>query len=517
MSLRSMGWSIGENNGLKIERISDEHALYLRDESRSIGKADFIAFPSCDADVREALAFARERGLPVTTQGGRTGLAAGAVPHSGLVLNLGRMDRIPGWERSGDAFLLRVQPGVLLVNLRQYAASLRSQTGPFFFPPDPTETTASIGGMTACNASGARTFRYGAMRRWVEGLRVILADGRCISLRRGEQKAQGRFLRLRCDDGSAIDLTLPSYRMPSVKNASGYYIADDMDAVDLFVGSDGTLGIITEVLLRLQPLPPQIWECGLLLPDEDTALALTEMLRSHCRLASLEYFDAGALQVLRDRKAKDASLAGLTDVPEETCAILFAEIHAGSREEAFAQLLKISDYLKACGEDPERTWLGWNDAQVRRFKAFRHAVPESVNLLIDGRRKREPGITKLGTDMSVPDNRLRRVFAMYREGLSELGLQSAVWGHIGNNHVHVNILPNTMEEYRRAKELYGAWAQRVTEMGGAVSAEHGVGKLKASFLETMYGPKAIEEMRALKRFLDPDGILNPGNLFEWNK
>ena len=118
MSLRSMGWSIGENNGLKIERISDEHALYLRDESRSIGKADFIAFPSCDTDVREALAFARERGLPVTTQGGRTGLAAGAVPHSGLVLNLGRMDRIPGWERSGDALLLRVQPGVLLVNLR---------------------------------------------------------------------------------------------------------------------------------------------------------------------------------------------------------------------------------------------------------------------------------------------------------------------------------------------------------------------------------------------------------------
>jgi len=143
--------------------------------------------------------------------------------------------------------------------------------------------------------------------------------------------------------------------------------------------------------------------------------------------------------------------------------------------------------------------------------------------LKDSRVQQNPGyltiiilarvITKLGTDMSVEDKDLKRVFAMYREGLAELGLQSATWGHIGNNHVHVNILPRDMDDYRRGKQLYEAWAQRVTAMGGAVSAEHGVGKLKASFLETMYGPRAIEEMRALKRTLDPLGMLNPGNLF----
>lgn len=499
---------------MKIERVSGEHALYLRDESRSVGKADFIAFPVCDEDVLEALAFARTNGLAVTTQGGRTGLAAGAVPRGGLVLNLSRMDKVLGVEREAGSVLLRVQPGVLLVNLRKYVEGLRGTYGPLFFPPDPTETTASIGGMTACNASGARTYFYGPTRRYVEGLRVLLADGRRVTLRRGQQSASGRRLLLRCDDGSRLFLPLPSYRMPAVKNASGYYAAYGMDAVDLFVGSDGTLGIITEVLLRLEPLPAQIWECGLLLKTEKDALDLTEVLRKTCsRLASIEFFDEGALRVLRERKARDASLSSLADVPEDVHSILFVEIHADSKEAAFAELEKASACLSTCGGDPARTWFGWNAADIRRFKDFRHAVPESVNMLIDVRRRKEPGITKLGTDMSVPDDCLHKVFAMYREGLAQLGLQSAVWGHIGNNHVHVNILPNSLEEYARAKELYGTWAKRVTSMGGAVSAEHGVGKLKASFLETMYGAAAIEEMRALKRAIDPAFMLNPGNLF----
>ena len=205
---------------MRIYPFTEEYALYLRDESRSAGEAAWICFPVCEEDVREALSFAREKDLCVTTQGGRTGLAAGCVPHGGLILNLSRMDRVLGDEREGGAVLLRTQPGVLLTNLRKAVAALQPEYGALFFPPDPTETTASIGGMTACNASGARTYRYGATRKHVEGLRVILADGRSVTLRRGEQMAAGRCLRLRCDDGSLVFLSLPSYRMPSVKNAS---------------------------------------------------------------------------------------------------------------------------------------------------------------------------------------------------------------------------------------------------------------------------------------------------------
>ena len=151
-------------------------------------------------------------------------------------------------------------------------------------------------------------------------------------------------------------------------------------------------------------------------------------------------------------------------------------------------------------------------ADVAALKFFRHAVPESVNMLIAQRKKLDPVITKLGTDMAVPDDRLEEVVALYRRGLAETGLQSAVWGHAGNNHLHVNILPRNGDDYRRGKALYADWARAVTGMGGAVSSEHAVGKAKADFLEIMYGPEHIAGMRALKKVFDPKGLLNPGKV-----
>ena len=144
---------------------------------------------------------------------------------------------------------------------------------------------------------------------------------------------------------------------------------------------------------------------------------------------------------------------------------------------------------------------------------FRHAVPESVNMNIDKLRKTQPSLTKMGTDMSVPDDKLFDVMEMYRRDIEKTGVRSAIWGHIGNNHLHVNLLPSSTEEAGRVKEMFKEWAKSVTSMGGAVSAEHGVGKLKASFLEIMYGPEHIEEMRSLKRTFDPEWKLGCGNLF----
>ncbi len=134
-------------------------------------------------------------------------------------------------------------------------------------------------------------------------------------------------------------------------------------------------------------------------------------------------------------------------------------------------------------------------------------------MLIDIRRQSDPSITKLGSDMSVPDGKLAEIVRVYRKTTAEAGLDTATWGHIGNNHLHVNIIPANHEDYVKGKALFSRWAETVTSLGGAVSAEHGVGKIKRDFLKIMYGKEGLLEMAAVKAAFDPTLMLARGNLF----
>ena len=146
------------------------------------------------------------------------------------------------------------------------------------------------------------------------------------------------------------------------------------------------------------------------------------------------------------------------------------------------------------------------------MKAVRHLIPESVNTLIAQRKQQYPRVHKLGTDMAVPDEHLETIIAYYKELLDKAGLEYIIFGHIGDNHLHVNILPRTDDEVDQGMELYRRFAKRAVELGGTVSAEHGIGKLKRQFLHIMYGDPGLQEMAEVKRALDPEWILNPGNM-----
>ena len=531
-----------------IRPMTQEYEGYCRDESRSVGYADSISFPETEEEVREILSGLYPERVPVTIQGGRTGLAGAAVPYGGHILNLSKMNRIRGIRRAGDRYYLRVDPGVVLSVLRKAIEDRNMDVSgwtseeqevfrafaadrPYFFPTDPTETSACIGGMAACNASGARTYMYGSARDHISAIRVVLCDGSLVTLRRGECMARERELTLpvqseipgeKCSGTEAIvgkpagtlRLALPTYIMPKTKNASGYYIADDMDAVDLFVGSDGTLGVLTEIELELLPLPEVVWGVSCFFADEGQAMEFTIRMRQELeRVAALEYFDGPALEILRRQKQKSAAFSALPDVPAGAGCCVYVELHGDEEAEVLQRLYQVGGIMQSLGGREEDTWVARTriDRETQQF--FRHAVPESVNMLIDERKRRDPVITKLAADMSVPDECLREVMALYRRTLKENHLETAVWGHIGNNHLHVNILPRNAEDYRRGKELYSRWAEEITRMGGAVSAEHGVGKLKRDYLAVMYGEEHVREMAALKRTLDPFGIFGRGNLF----
>ena len=383
------------------------------------------------------------------------------------------------------------------------------------FTPDPTETSASLGGMVACNASGACSFAYGATRGHIRALTVALVDGDLLDLQRGVQRANGRAFQLTTRSNRALTGVVPAYDLPAVKNAAGYHAAADMDLIDLFIGSEGTLGAIVEIELSLRPRPAVTWGVVSFLASEAHALDLVEWARAPdkrgvARPVAVEYFDQGVLDLLRQARAGGVHLPQLTPSWRQAVYIEYA----GGEEDIVAACgTELAQWLDATGGSAADSWAASESSGLRRLKEFRHAAPEQVNLRIGERQRQHPGLTKLGTDLSVPDDFLRPVMAMYRRDLAEAGLEHVVFGHIGDNHVHVNILPRDMQEYAQGKALYEAWAQQVVAWGGSVSAEHGIGKLKTNLLRVMYGTDGIAEMRSLKRVFDPGGRLNAGNLF----
>ncbi len=525
-----------------IEPLGDEHEEYLRDESRKTGRAQSISFPKTEAEVCRTLTAMNDIGRSVTTQGGRTGLVAGAVPNDGHIMNLSRMNHVNAIRKENDTYILSVQPGVVLAELREWLESKDFETETWsdastacldefkgdvaqFFPPDPTETSACVGGMVAANASGAQTFHYGPTSEFVMGLRVALADGRVVAIKRGEYSAEGRSFTIQCEDGSTLTGDIPAYTPPAVKCAAGYRTADDMDLLDLFIGMEGTLGVITEIDIALRPKPSVIWGLTAFMPDEASALKMVRFLRGESvealeecdspdpKPVAIEFFSAEVMNLLRKQKAENPAFSYLPEMPETFHTALYIEFHGFDEDVIAEAAMSVAEAVATLGGDEDAIWLAEDDKELERLKKFRHAVPESVNLLIDQRRRDEPQITKLGTDMSVPDDKLETIMKRYRSDLDACGLDFVIFGHIGNNHVHVNILPRTMADYDKGKELYLTWAKAIVEMGGSVSAEHGIGKIKVPFLKMMYSDEELEQMKQLKQIFDSKGILNPGNLF----
>jgi D-lactate dehydrogenase (cytochrome) len=515
----------------------EPHRDLLKDESRLQGTADAIALPGTEAELVQTLLEASRADQAVTVSAGRTGITGAGVPDGGMLLCTAHMNRATGLRRDGDELFVRVQPGITLDALREAIASAEfpgaeawdassraalealREGPPRIFPPDPTETSACIGGMVACNASGARSFHWGPTRPYVNALRGVLVDGRSFDLARGQVHADGTgAFALPLEDGTRIKGTIPSYAMPASKNAAGYYAEPGMDLVDLFIGSEGTLAILTGIELKLVAAPEAILGAVCFTPDEAAALRLVHLLRGDTgeppapRPLAMEFFGHRALALLRS-PGSEALTRDLPPLPEACHTAVYLE-YAGSPEATEEAMLAVGEAMETLGADPEATWIADSGREHARLKDFRHAVPELVNTRIGEYKRDCPAITKLGTDMAVADAHLDTMLARYRADVEAAGLDYVIFGHIGDNHVHVNILPRTEAEYEAGKALYRGFAEQAVAWGGTISAEHGIGKLKSFLLPVLYGEDGVDQMRRTKAAFDPAGRLSPGTLFD---
>lgn len=484
-------------------------ASFLRDAAHVPGGfAAGAAFPGDEAEVAALLSHS-PKVLPIGAQSSLTG---GATPRGDVILSTRALTAIAPPVHG----TVRVGAGVPLVHLQR----ILSATG-LFYPPVPTFDGAFVGGTIATNAAGAATFKYGSTRAWVEAVTVVLACGDVLDVERGlvAASADGHF-EIVLTSGECIDVPIPRYAMPMVaKLSAGYYAAPGMDLVDLFVGSEGTLGVITAATLRVLPRRRHavvLVRCA----DDTQAVALTAALRTGAErawrgtgpldVAAVEYMDAAALRAASDEAFAKAGVP----LPGDTSVMLLVQLEVGADDDQALTALQQALIDCAVADDP---WIAAPDDErgAQRLFDLREAVPAGVNAAIAAAQARQPGIEKTAGDMVVPFDRLADSLSLYRRAFERRGLEYAIWGHASDGNLHPNVVPRSLADVERGRQALLEIAHGVIAMGGAPLAEHGVGRsaLKQRLLRDLYGDEGIEQMRRVKRALDPTCKLAPGVVF----
>lgn len=487
-----------------IKTEQNEIQDYLKDASNTKGFCEAVVYPESSDDVVAILKKANDDKIKVTVCGNRTGLSGGCVPDGGIVLSTEKLNNI--LEINEEKKYAVVEPGVLLSDFLQIIKPLN-----LYYPPDPTELNCFLGGTVATNASGSKTFKYGTTRNFVLGLEIILPTGDQLILERGHIFADNYDLSLTLSSGRKINLRIPPAKILITKNNAGYFCRKDMDAIDLFIGSEGTLGVITKIKLKLLATPEMILSSVIFFNSEEDGLNFVEQARDESyksrknksdlsiNALSLEYFDNNSLNFLRE---------DYPNIPVKANSAVWFEQETDEHsqdkitEEWMSLIEKHSGNL-------ENSWIAMNEKDKLHFVEFRHRISAKVNDFISSRNLR-----KLGTDFAVPDNELKKFYYKLKSDVESAGFDYVIYGHFGNSHIHLNILPKNSDEFEKAKALYQKMCISAIKSGGTFSAEHGVGKNKKALLSEMYGTDVINQMFRIKLNLDPNLILCRGNLFD---
>ncbi len=497
------------------KRNKDTFEQYLADASNYIGNADVLFVPETSVELKKCIIDCNSKNIPVTISGAGTGLTGGRVPESGAIISMEKFNKILSIDEQEK--LITLQPALTLAEMEN---ELNNHN--LFYKVNPTEKNASIGGNIATNASGSRTFRYGPTRDYVMRLKIILANGDELELNRGEVFASGNELEIKSVNGKTYKIELPEIEMPAVKHAAGYYIKPGMDAIDLFIGSEGTLGVVTEITLHLAPLPENVLGGIAFFDDLDKLFGFVESVRDSSRkyrydgekgmplnphfiigniidARTVEYFDNNSLKLLKK---------SYPQVPDRAVGAIWFEQEYDSKDEnnimeAWYNL--ISGFSQLADD----TWTATNPKEHNLLSEFRHALPEKVFEIIVNNKK-----LKIGTDTAVPDKYAVSYYKYLMERLEHFGLQHYIWGHIGNSHFHANVIVKTDEEVKNGYKFYDECIDEAIYLGGTVSAEHGIGKLKKKYFYRMYSNEAIGKMKEIKKVFDSNNILNRGNLFD---
>lgn len=431
---------------------------YSHDELGGVsGYPDVLIKVVSTEEVSRIITYAYEQEIPVVVRGAGTGLVGAAVAvRGGIMLETTLMNHI--LELDEENLTVTVEPGVLLMELAQFAEEHQ-----FLYPPDPGEKSATIGGNISTNAGGMRAVKYGVTRDYVRGLTVVLPNGRI-------EKLGGKI----------------------VKNSSGYSLKD------LLIGSEGTLGIITEAILKLVPLPEK--SVSLLIPYEKIEAAITtvpKIIMLKAAPTAIEFMEREVLLFAEE-------FLGKKFPDTKSAAYLLLTFDGNSTQQVEGEYEKVARYcLEHDAKDvfivdtPERKDTVWSARG-----AFLEAIKASTSEMDE-------------CDVVVPRNRVAEFIRFTHELSRKHKIRIPSFGHAGDGNLHIYICRDELEENlwkQKLTDVFAEMYEKAMSMGGAVSGEHGVGYAKKKYLEEQLGTAQIEIMRGIKKVFDPKGLLNPGKV-----
>jgi len=462
------------------------------------GLPDAVAVPADADDVAALVRWASSRDVKLIPRGAGTGMPGGNVGRGAsvdLVTHFGEPLRIDAGARTAA-----IGVGLTLARVNAAAAAHGLQ-----FPVDPSSgERATFGGIIANNSGGSHTVRYGSTRAWVQALDMVLADGTRVRTERGERERHPRLAAILAEVDAALapHAGAIAARWPKVrKNSSGYALKEYLesgDAVDLLVGSEGTLGLVTQAVARLAPVPAAR---GLAL------LEFTELAAAGAAVERILELRPATCEII-DRTFIDLVRSGADDpgypLREGLEAILFVEFEAATEDEVAAAMERLRALAAGVAD---RVTRAEDEAQRERFWHVRHAASPLIAKLAGNRISMQ-----FIEDGVVPVSRLADYIRLLRRVLGERGLPAVIFGHAGDGNLHVNPLVDVAKlGWREEIEaVVYEIAEGVAALGGTMSGEHGDGRLRAPLIETIFGAEIVGCFRAVKAAFDPAGILNPG-------
>ncbi|MEG0875824.1 MAG: FAD-binding oxidoreductase [Oscillospiraceae bacterium] len=471
---------------MDIQKMTEQTADRLRDESRYSGFCESFSLPNSLAELHETALALWKNGTPISVSAGRTGICGACCPRGGHLLSTEKLDKILGFCPNENGFSLTAEPGVRLSQLLDFCRQNSAALGGCTLLPNPSETLATLGGLFSCNARGGNSRLHGDFAAAVLGLKILSPKGEMLELSRGER----------------------------------FFLDSGVDLIDLFAGSEGMLGIVTELTLALKKPAAELWGALFFFDENPSALAFGDAIiarfesdkNAAVRLGALEYFDKTAMELVNAHKKFVSALAPLPDFPKASNAALYLELEGENADEIQASLCALLEEFEALGGRESDALAASSKDECEKFRLLRHAVPEAVNAEIDRARLSDARICKLCSDFELPELSFAELFDLYSRPLSESGLRGTIFGHAASKRLHFNLLPSCFEDFLAGKKLLLELAEQIFQEGHAPGFENGIGKTKKEIFKTLGGSRR-EILLAAKEFFDPQGLLNPGNMF----